>query len=125
MLPRMADQRKVKRLKSIIFLSLCFFSEKKRWSSKSVTTFTAINFIEYPLMISENTKISRIIIKFLIFLSLSKEVLYKKELQQSRFYRNRAHSNCSFVSLRSFRKVHVQHAFLINDVKIHDVIVIT
>ena len=53
------------------------------------------------------------------------EVLYKKELQQSRFYRNRAHSNCSFVSLRSFRKVHVQHAFLINDVKIHDVIVIT
>ena len=46
------------------------------------------------------------------------EVLYKKELQQSRFYRNRAHSNYSFSSLRWFRKVHVQHAFLINDDKI-------
>ena len=46
------------------------------------------------------------------------EVLYKKELQQSRFYRNRAHSNCSFASLKWFRKVHVHHAFLINDDKI-------
>ena len=47
-----------------------------------------------------------------------KEVLCKKELQQSWFYRNRAHSNCSFASPRWFRKMHVQHAFLINDDKI-------
>ena len=36
-----------------------------------------------------------------------KKVLYKKELQQSWFYRNRAHSNCSFASLRWLRKMHV------------------
>ena len=31
---------------------------------------------------------------------------------------NRAHINCSFASLKWFRKVHVHHAFLINDDKI-------
>ena len=46
---------------------------------------------------------------------MTKEVLYKKEKQQSRFYRNRAHSNSSFTSLKRFRKVHVHHAYLIND----------
>ena len=49
---------------------------------------------------------------------VSKEVLFKKEQQQSRFYRNKAHSNCSFTSLKWFRKVHVYHAFLINGDKI-------
>ena len=47
-----------------------------------------------------------------------KKVLYKKEQQQSRFYWNRAHSNCSSASLKWFRKLHVHHAFLINDDKI-------
>ena len=41
-----------------------------------------------------------------------------KEEHQSRFYRNRAHTNCSFASLKWFRKVHVRHAFLINDDKV-------
>ena len=55
----------------VLSLSLCFLKKrKKRWSSKSVTVFIAINFIQYPLMISENTNLRKIIIKFLIFLSL-------------------------------------------------------
>ena len=46
-----------------------------------------------------------------------KEVLYKKESQQRRFYWNRAHSYCWSASLKRFRKVHVHHAFFIYDDK--------
>ena len=50
-----------------------------------------------------------------------KEVLYKKEQQQSRFYQNRAHSKCLFASLKWFRKVHVQHAFFkVRRLVVHD-----
>ena len=67
---RFADQRKVKLFSSIIFLPLLCFKKNKRWTSESVTASIAINFIQYPLMISKNTNFSRIITKFLIFLSL-------------------------------------------------------
>ena len=43
-----------------------------------------------------------------------KEILHEKEYQQSRFYQNKAHSYCLFVSLKLFRKFHVHHAFLIS-----------
>ena len=52
------------------------------------------------------------------YLSYIKEVLYKKKQQQSRFCRKKTHSNCSFVSLKWFRKVHVRNVFLIIDDKI-------
>ena len=45
-----------------------------------------------------------------------KEVLYKKEQQESRFYWNRAHSYCWFASLKWF-KVCKHHVFVINDDK--------
>ena len=51
------------------FLSLCF-KIQKIWSCKTVTAFIAMNFIQYPVMILENTNLSRNIIKILIFLSL-------------------------------------------------------
>ena len=51
-------------------------------------------------------------------LTTVKEVLHKVDsIEQRRFYWNRAHSNCSFASLKWFRKVHVHHGFLINDDK--------
>ena len=56
--------------------------------------------------------------RLIIWFNVVKEVLDKKELQQNRFYSNRAHSNCSFASLKWFRKLHVHHAFLINVDKI-------
>ena len=55
------------------------------------------------------------------FLEISKafdQVLYMKEWQQGWFYRSKTHSNCSFSSLKLFRKGHVYYAFLINDDKI-------
>ena len=78
-----------------------------------------------PLEIKLNVKNKKTIVKDVIekkrknfALIQNEEVLDKKEWQQSRFYRNRAQSNCSFASLKWFRKVHVHHAFLINDDKI-------
>ena len=47
-----------------------------------------------------------------------KKLLYKKEQKESRFLWNRAHSYCSFASLKWFRKTHVRNVFLINDDKI-------
>ena len=77
--PRIADQRKVKLFSSIIFLSFCF-KKQERWSSKSVTAFIAINFIQYNrywmkfiainAVAGQNTNLIKIVIKFLIFLSL-------------------------------------------------------
>ena len=51
-------------------------------------------------------------------ISMLPKKFYKKEQQQSRFYWNMAQSYYWFASLKWSRKVHVHHAFLINDDKI-------
>ena len=67
-------------LKIFKFFILTFLVSIKRLDKKD-----KLNFKIYDVTVTHNC---------------SKEVLYKKELQQSRFYRNKTHSNCSFASLR-------------------------
>ena len=68
-LPSMVDQRKVKFFSSIIFPSFFFFYKKKKRGGPRNLSLQIIstNFSQYPLMISENTNLRRIIIKLLIF----------------------------------------------------------